>query len=554
MNQDLIDFIQSDTPKLNPLLAESLSYHHMKSTEEYLDSVFRAVLKDLEDSAGFYYLGFERVTPLEEFVETTKGKNNGPRQYNMARTDTYMIKLKFRHQDVEYEKFLSIPFSTIGGLMHVHGTLYSVTPVLADKVISVTPPKIFVRLLSVRLNFEKENYQFIADGIRQTYPVVKSEVYKTKDKKGKKFVPDTPMVFYLLCQCGVTEMFKRYLDCDVKYGIYTDEKNPIFLDTGELIPEEYIINETKYPASDYVICRSSGQKHRKLKVREYVSCDVAVVIPRSKYTETMKCVMAGLYFVLDQFYDEISLDSYDDVNTWRVCLGKVLFNHNVNPGKLLTDVNDHLSSVDQYIDEIMKVKFKRINLHIEDMYQLFFLLIDKFEDWQNQYINKESDLYNKELSVLYYILGDLTRQMVNFNYQIKKKNKGQPIKERDVKDAIRSKIKTDAFQNVKNDHGEVAVVNYSGDNMAFGVTHMLVAQDKTSKRNSRSESVNLEDPTKRLHVSMPEVRTAWGMAKTAPDGSSRLNLHMLIDYEGGIIRNPDMVELLDNVQKELTRN
>ena len=525
----------------------------MKKSEEYLDSVFRAVLKDLEDTAGFYYLGFERVQPLEEFVEITKGKNNGPRQYNMARTDTYMVKLKFQHQDVEYFKYLSIPFSTLGGLMHVHGTTYSITPVLADKVISVTPPKIFVRLLSVRLNFEKENYQFIADNIRQTYPVVKSEVYKARDKKGKKFVPDTPMVFYLLTQCGMTEMFRRYLECDVKYGIYTDEKNPVYLDTGEAIPEEYIINEAKYPQNEYVICRSSGQKHRKLKVREYLGCDVALVIPRSKFTDTMKCVMAGVFFVLDQFYDEISLDSYDDVNTWRVCLGKVLFNHTVNPGKLLTDVNDHLSSVDQYIDEIMKVKFRRINLQIDNMYQLFFLLIDKFEEWQNLYINKESDLYNKELSVLYYILSDLTRQMVNFNYQIKKKNKGSAIKERDVRDAIRNKIKTDAFNNVKVDHGEVAVVNYSGDNMAFGVTHMLVAQDKTSKRTARTETINLEDPTKRLHVSMAEVRTHAGMAKAAPDGSTRINLCLNIDNEGGIVRDPRFQPMLDEIQKDLTR-
>lgn len=536
MNQDLIDFIKSDTPPLNPILAEGLAVEHSKHLEEYLHSVFEAVLSDLKETAGIEYLGFERVSPMEEFIEQTKGKNNGPRQYNMARTDTYMVKMKLKHKDTIHERYLSLPFIGRAGMFHVHGTNYSVTPVLADKIISVTPPKLFVRLMSVRLNFEKENYHFIANGIRETYPVIKSEVYKSKDKKAKKFVPDTPLVFYLLCQCGMSQMFRHYLGTDVIYGLY-----------GEDITEE------RYPEDQYVICRSLGQKHRKLSVKDYLPTNVAIVVPKDKFTPTMKSIIAGCYYILDQFVEEINIDAFDDMNAWRMCLGMVLFNHEVNPGKLITDVNDHLSSVDQYIDEIMKVKFKRINMNIQDMYQLFFVIIDKFEEWQNQFMNKEADLYNKELIVLYYLCLDITRQMVNFGYRIKKKNKGGNLSENDVRDAIRSCIKPDAINNVKKEHGEINVVNYSGDNMAFGVTHALIPQDKTSSTR-KVENSNLSDPTKRLHVSHAEVRSYSGVAKTAPDGSTRLNLHLNIDKEGSIIRDPELMEMLDTVQKEITRS
>ena len=538
MNKHLIEFIKKDTPPLNPILAEGLAVEHMRHSEEYLDSICRVVLKDLEKTADIHYLGFERVPPTEEFIELTKGKNNGPRQFNMARTDTYMIKMKFRHRDTLYEKYISMPFVSQAGMMHIYGTNYAVTPVLADKIISVTPPKIFVRLMSVRLNFEKENYHYIANGIRQTYPVVISEVYKNRDKKNKnkKFVPETPMVFYLLCRYGMTGMFKHYLDTDVVYGTYGED-----------------ITEDKYPEDRYVICRSLGQKHRKLLVRDYAPCDVAIVIPEEKFTPTMKNIISGCFYILDQFVGEISVDSFDDTDMWIVCLGKVLFNPSVNPGKLLMDINDHLSSVDQYINEIMKVKFKRIHLNIEDMYQLFFVIIDKFEEWHHAYMNKESDLYNKELSVLYYILSDLTKQIVNFCYQIKKKNKNGDIKDNDVKDAFRSKLKTDAYSNITVEHGEVNVVNYSGDNMIFGVTQQLVAQDRTSKKRSRKESVDLGDPTKRLNVSMAEVRTYSGMAKAAPDGSTRLNLHLNVDEEGAVIRNKDLQPMLDDIQKTITR-
>ena len=237
MNKDLVEFISNDTPKFNPDLANGLIVKHMQVVEDYLDSVCRAVLKDLEN-IGFYYLGFDRVSPAEEYAEITKGKNNGPRQYNLARTDTYMVKMKFKYLDQTYEKLISLPYVNQAGMIHVFGTNYAITPVLADRVISITPPKIFVRLMSVRLNFEKENYHFLMDGIRQIYPVVKSEVYKAKqnNKSTRKFIPVTPMVFYLFAKYGLTETFKRFMDTDVIYGVYGDD-----------------ITEEKYPEKDYVI-------------------------------------------------------------------------------------------------------------------------------------------------------------------------------------------------------------------------------------------------------------------------------------------------------------
>ena len=42
MNPDLIDFIQADTPKINPDIAEGLITKHIQYGEAYLDDIFRA--------------------------------------------------------------------------------------------------------------------------------------------------------------------------------------------------------------------------------------------------------------------------------------------------------------------------------------------------------------------------------------------------------------------------------------------------------------------------------------------------------------------------------
>lgn len=539
MNKDLLAFIQADTPPLNPDLCNGLIVKHMNKAEQYLDEVFRAVLKDLETSAGIYYLGFERVSPIEEYAEITKGKNNGPRQFNLARTDTYMVRVKFRYQDKIFDKLISLPFVNQAGTIHVFGTNYSITPVLADRIISITPPKIFVRLMSVRLNFEKENYHFLLDGNRNTFSVVKSEVYKTRQvpKSQRKYSTVTPMVFYLLCKYGITGMFKRFMDTDVHVGVYDKE-----------------INYHRFPESEYAICRSIGQKPNALKVKDYVPCEVAIAIPRNKITQTTKSLLAGIYFVLDQFTEEFATESLDDPEIWKICLGKVLFPQGTNTGRLTTDINDHLSSVDQYIDGVMKIKFKHIGMPIEDMYQLFFIIIDKFDEWTNNFMNKESELYGKELSILYYVLNDLTMQMVKFCYQIKKKNKFNSIKESDVRDAVRNKIRTDAINNIRTGHGEINVVNYSGDNMVFGITQLLVQQEKTSKNRRTEQNINLDDTTKRLHTSMAEVRTYNSMAKAAPDGSTKLNLHLHVDDDGMTHRNIELQAMLEKVQDMISRS
>lgn len=541
MNQDLLNFIKDDTPKINPLIANGLVTEHIKRAETYLDEVCRAIFKELETDTGFRYLGFERLKPFEEYVEITKGRNNKPRQYNLARTDTYLVKFKFAFGDEIFERYLSLPYVGIAGTMRINGTLYHISPVLADRIISVTPPKIFIRLMSVRLIFTKTNHQFLANGKLENYPVVGSEVYKNKEKNNRK---TTPMVFYLLCKYGITEMFKRFLNTDIIYGDMED------------------ITTDKYPESKYVICNSFGiPPNKKVKSKDYDSSRVAFAIPKDKFTPTMKAVISGMYYILDMFPNEISYQDFNSTDVWRLKLGIFIFGSQFPPKKLRDDVNNHFNSVDRYIDEVMRNKFKKIGMDISDMYQLFFTIIDHFEEWESIHINHESDLYNKELSIIYYLLGDLTKQLVNLGYMLKKRNKdkdlstGSGLKESDIKDALRQNFKTSKINQINRvEHGEANMLSYSGDNKYFGITRVLVPQEVATRHPGRTSIFRLDDPTRRLHVSMAEVRTYNGMGKSAPDGSSRINPHLNIDEDGGIIRNPELKEMLDNVQARITRS
>lgn len=535
MNKSLVKFINDNTPKLNEKLARGLVVDHMRQSEAYVDELIRTIIGELATTANLHYIGMTRLTPIEEFIELSKGRNNSGRQFNMARTDTYMVKLKFMWNNIEFEKPIRLPFVSPGGMIHIFGTNYSISPVLADRIISISPPKIFVRLLSVKFNFDKFDYAFYANGLKQTYPVAKGVIWRTKTQRGKRFAKETPLVYYLLCNHGMSEMFSTYLGVNVAYGIYGED-----------------ITEQRYPESDWVICQSLGIKPKKLNIPNYQPTPIAFAIPKNKCTNTMKSVIAGIYFILDQFSDMISHHEFDDPVLWRVCLGMVFFGPSSNRAKLNLDVEDHLSSVDHYLDNIMRIKFRKIGMKIDNMYQLFFEVIDKFDTWLNEYANQENNLYGKEFSVLYFVYIELIKQFVLFYYLIKKKNKNGSITENEVKDAIQKNLRTDQITSINRKHGEVNVVNYCGDNMCFGVTHTLVPQDKTTKER-RGDNINLDNPEYRVHISDAEIRTAKAPAKSAPDGSTRVNLCVQIDESGGIVRNESFKDELDRTQEMIAR-
>jgi hypothetical protein len=550
MNKDLIDvgfqeFIKNQTPKLNPDLAQGLAYVHGSGIEAFIDNTFRAVIKGIDN---FEYVGCKRVSPIEEFTELTKPRES-KRVYDLARSDTYMMKYIFRFNGVEYYRLILLPFISPGGLMHIKGAQYAISPVLADTVIEVTPPNLFVRLLRDRLTFTRAPHIYISNnGLRkvvngkaryndkrETIPVVRSAIYNQTDEmksRKKKYNLDTNLVFYLLCKYGATEMFKRFTDSDVLLFNYDD---PLLAELDE---------------DEWIICRSTGTQPQTLAKGYYKPTPIVLAIKRKQYTKTNKALIAGMFYVLDHFNEEISLEDLDTTVRWSVCMGMRLWGHEPNAGKLLTDFKAHLNSLDNYIETITYKKFLSIGLDIKDIYHLFFVIIDKYDEWQASFVNNESNLYGKELSILYYLLSDLTTQIVKFYFKMMKDSK-KGLTTNDVINNMNRLLKTGTILGIYKGHGEISVVNNSCDNMVPRVTQILVPQDKTGK-NKKVSRTNINATSLRLHVSVAEICTYCGMTKASPDGRTRLNLYVDVDpVTGKILRSEDLRDMLDKVQAEI---
>lgn len=536
-------------PKLNPVLAAGLAVSEIPKAPAHVDSVWRAVARGFPPE--FEYIRGERCLPQDEFDELTKKKNN-KRYFDVAISDIYMMRYVFRFKGEYIYRYIKLPFVNIAGSLSVSGSRFIISPVHADTAISILPNNIFVRLIRAKVTFEREQQHFLADGVRETAHVVWSEIYN-KNKKTSEVKPvidaHTTIVHYLFCKFGATETFRRFAHC-----------NPVF-------GNHLTITKETHPEKDWVICRSTQLKPTKtFKLKFYVPSTMIMAIPRHeyedlKYGQLIRNMVCGFFYVVDHFTTRMQPEYVDRLDRWMVMLGHLIWGSNVVDGRLLSDVQEHISSLDEYIDEIMRLKFIEINMPIDDIYQLFGIILENFNDWVLGSADRVSSMYGKELNILYYVLGDITKQINKFYFKLKSaynskrdpNNSRREMTKKEIENLMNATISPGLIYAITRTHGEVSTVSSSGDNMAFKITSMLVPQANSTRQKGKSDNATISDPTKRLHVSVAEIGGYTNLPKSEPSGQSRLNLTTRISNKGVVLQDPELKPMLDEIHEQIKR-
>jgi hypothetical protein len=258
--------------------------------------------------------------------------------------------------------------------------------------------------------------------------------------------------------------------------------------------------------------------------------------------------------VADYFPRQITPELANKPEGWIAPMGYMLFSENNNRGKIEDAVRKHLSSLDDYADSMVKDNMADIGLQINDIYDFFAIITDQFSVLVSNNQDKVNSMYNKELSVLYFVLFDVTKAVFNLFFALKA-NARKELTDRDIEKHMKENLKPGMCYQLGKSHGEVASISYSGDNMAFKATSTLTPQTATSKQVKKAgDRGTANDPARRLHPSIAEVAAISCMPKSDPDGRSKINHYMLLsDDRTGIRRNPKFENLLDLIAKfELT--
>lgn len=534
MDNELGRLIDLDTPKLNPDLANGLAVKHFHQVEDYVHQVFKSAARGFP--VGLEYMGCRRCTPTEEFAVVTK-KKGSKRMFDVARSDIYMMQYNFRYKGEDLEpRYLYLPFVGDAGTITLGGSRFNISPVLMDRVISVGVSNIFVRLLRDRLTFERMSQHYMIDGRRETVQVAWSQIYH-KNAKMKKLRPtvkaNCTVMHYLLCKYGFKDAFLKFGNCRPVVG------------GAE-------INKNVYPESEWVICSSTQVKPKGCGRGFYEPTTIRVAVRKEELTPMVKNMLGGFFYVVDHFPSLMLPEWVDHRRQWMILLGHIIFSGTVNAGKLYDDIDDHMTSLDEYLDGLVVTKLRDIGVPVEDIYQLFGVVIEKFNDWLLAATDKVASMYDKELAILPFSLYEITSAIFKLYFKLKAASKKE-LTAKEIVATMNLTLRTGLVFSITKGHGEVSTISCPGDNKATKITAMLVPQSSSNRQSSRKDRAGLNDPSKRLHVSVAEVGGYSNLPKSEPSGRSRLNPHLQVDAKGVVLRKPSYVEWLDSIQELIKR-
>jgi len=544
MDRHLFELLHETIPKINDDVANGLAYRQMQHPEVYIDRALRIASQDFPPEVK--YVDYHVCTPREEFTEMVRKRSN-PTTIELARRDLFMVKYNFTffngYKDEELDPWcLLLPIVSEGGLITLNGSLYQISPVAVDVGLSVGQDEIFLKVNSNRLKFHRSNAEFLKDGEQVSTYVVWCKAHNKTDKPvGNRMVvkADPTLAHYLFCKYGVTRTFQQFAQCDVVIGTELD------------------VNIAAYPPDQWIICQSAFHLTRNIRPRGvrnkfWKPSNLRLAIHRSKYNLATEGLIAGFFYVLDLFPDRIEREEIDNLDLWRVLMGLVYWGEGEGYGKPLANINAHVEFLDREIDNITQQNLASTGVFINDIWDLFFHLVETYSTRVTQSISQLSSMYGKRLVTINYVLEDILKCINLFKFSIQP-NKKKVLTRREVEQQCWKFLRTNLItQMTGSSHGEVNSVAIPGDNKFFkGSSTVILQTDSGGPKNSNAPTDG--DPSKYLDVSIAEVGSVCTMSKSEPTGRSKLNPHVMLDADYTIVRNPKHVELLERIQRQIER-
>ena len=547
MDRQLLQKVMERTPEINRRLANGLATEQLLGAEQYIDQIFRCAAVDFPE--GLVYQGYRVCNPREEFEEVTR-QPDSRQTFELARSDFYMVAYYFSYQgpgDSEpkelYPRHLYLPYVQTGGLINVRGKRFAIAPVLADPAFSVGSNSMFIQLTRARLTFERTTHHFMAGQERVDTYVVWSWVHSTARNRQRKRSSTSKVIYstmanYLFIKHGFTGAMSEYAGAEVIVG-------------------EDDITAANYPPDEWVICTSTATKPRAFVGRHYRSTRIRVAIPREQFTQDARSLIGAFYYIVDHFPNRVKPEYVDDPWLWKVILGHIIYEPGTSEGLMVSEIEDHLVSLDEYIDFIVWEELRQAGVPCNDIYELFMYVISTLAHKTVSSDVGISSIYGKRLISLRYVLFDIVSQINTLMYKLratqKKRNR---LEENEIVNLMTKYLRSNNITRISNHakHPEVTPISTSNDNMIFSITSVMLTQDNASTASGGKKSkTNLKDPAKHLHVSVAEVASYNNLPKSDPTGRSRINPFLNIGPDGMVERDPDKKPLLDHVQMLLTR-
>lgn len=543
MINDAIDLVYEEMPTFNVVMAEGLAYVQMNEAHTTIDNLMRTALcSDTEPRLpkDFNYVDYKILDPFEEYDARIKKLYKKPRKkskgqlqgYDMTLNDFYMVNYRFKIGGADFIRPILIPFVRRGGIIHIRGVKYGISPVLKTRGVSSTDKGFFIEFQSSKVQFEWCNHVFnINDKCEHVYMPYSTTLHHKASRTSTTFYP--PVAVWLFAKMGPREVFKKYLNTDVQFY---DENDSVLHDIDR---------------TEYAVCVGAAA------VRQRRS-NFAVVIPLDKLTPVAKIVIGTLFYVGRIQPERLDISNIESEITWQLLLGIAIMQDKGIPNQtLIADIQNHLVHIETMLDATFNKELITENIEVDDIYGLLFHIIELFTRKDSANTESLANLWGKYYTCIEYVTSDIRHGIYRAHWDLINRatdqvtrTGGGMVTGQVIECALNKYINTVAMQSINNKHGEVNAFMATTDNMIIALTSHCIDQTDANKTGGK-KSIDLNSPANHLHSSFAEVGCISNLPKSKPIGPYRINMCVKTDHRGRAIRNPKFIALMDELEKDI---
>lgn len=535
IDPQLLDGLREWIPPLNDRVAEGYAKTQLESVDRNLHEVLSSAKKGFPE--GLVYEDFERVSPTDTFKFLTNPMNTSAKaQFDLSRTDVFLVKYKFSfHGQPVKDQYIFLPFVDDCSRMHIRNSLFYIKPVVADTMISVEGDYIFTNLISTNGNYYKRKYTVLVNGIAEYNNIVHALIHHELSKLHRKYKNKAmklrilSVAHYLFAKFGPLEAFREFEDTDIYIG--SDD-----------------ITIKDFPRDEWVIVESTGLKPDGHPDKFYVSHNIRVAIPREKATAHVMSMVTAMFFVLDNYPNELTPEWVRDKNWWIKIMGVIIFGNDMSEIDAYEKAREHFVSMDEYFDPIAKEEAENKFIYVKDMYGFIHYLSKNFTAMLAQEAERGANsMYNKRLTVSRYILMDIYANIfrqINFS-----KKKSKQMTKQEIEFMLSRAFKLRQVFEINSGRQYVSTIQSPADCRMFKITCSVLPQQKTQPKTNEISTAALRDPKRTLDISFVECGAIQHLPKSHPIGDAIVSGFVKTNSNGTMLASTEHAELIKRTAK-----
>ena len=526
LDTTLLGKVAQNRPKMNMELCNGIAVKQMTAAEAYINDIFRCAAESFPE--GLEYVGFHRCSPYEEFREITRPPRPR-RSFELSQSDVYMVKYMFRFKGQELRpRYIFLPYINDGGIIHLKGTQYKVSPIIGGRVFNIERGKIFMWTPRARLVFTKTITSFVLNGRIAHADAVSIPLYNISQNEGSKL--DATLVHYQLAEFGLQGMMKKFHNVKVKVG-------------GPELDELIESGEWLVYASRQLPPVGRGRQ-------VFTPSEVRIAIPAKGHKPIMDSIMGAVFYIIDNCPESIQADEMELPDLWLRLLSRFIFRTTNSERKMYEEMTAHLDSARHCMDPIVRRILAKEGIICDSIFDLFHYINLNFHD---MIIHHDvGSMYNMELTVVRHILYDVSYNIFMMMFDLKKLT-GDRITMEKITSRMDKLLRRDRIFNVSK-HGELSADSIATDCKPFAATCNLVSQQRASTAGRPTKHTNpMADPGLLLHASQVEVSSYQMMSKSEPSGRAKANPFMYFSESSFVSQNPELEEAITALSELVTK-